>query len=201
MFNCIIQLVNSQVLALRQALSRHNNKNIFKGTAKKTKTNSVWIVLNNAIRSSLIFYHWYLIPYSVSVSASVFVSVSWFRSSCISAAASPAVCALPMVPCGPSPIARLTLRKAKRLRRRLDWKHSKLVLKYFAWIAQPHKMKFLLYKKIHPVRTQCRKITNELHNRNSSSRLKKERRFFQVCPQLQILSNLQKRNICRVSEN
>ena len=53
-----------------------------KRTAKKTKTNSLWIVLNYAMWNSLIFYHWYLIPYSVSVS----VSVSGFRIPCFSAA-------------------------------------------------------------------------------------------------------------------
>ena len=36
------------------------------GNSKKTKTNSLWIVLNYAMWNSLIFYHWYLIPYSVS---------------------------------------------------------------------------------------------------------------------------------------
>ena len=85
-FNCIIQPINSwkkitrkftfiglavQGTTLRQILSRHNNKNIFKGTAKKTKTNYLWIVLNYAMWNRLIFYHWYLIPYSVSVSVSV----------------------------------------------------------------------------------------------------------------------------------
>ena len=85
-FNCIIQPINSwkkitrkftfiglavQGITLRQILSRHNNKNIFKGTAKKTKTNYLWIVLNYAMWNCLIFYYWYLIPYSVSVSVSV----------------------------------------------------------------------------------------------------------------------------------
>ena len=55
--------------------SRHINKNILKGTAKKTKTNSLWIVQNYAVWNSLIFYHWYLIPYS----ATVCVSVSGFH--------------------------------------------------------------------------------------------------------------------------
>ena len=49
------------------------NFTVFKGTAKKTKTNSHWIVLNCVMWNSLIFYHWYLIPYSVSVSVSVSV--------------------------------------------------------------------------------------------------------------------------------
>ena len=38
-----------------QTSSSHNNKNIFKGTAKKTKTNSLWNVLNYAMSNSLIF--------------------------------------------------------------------------------------------------------------------------------------------------
>ena len=54
--------------ALRQTLLRLFYKNVFKGTAKKTKTNSLWIVLNYAMWNSLIFYHWLLIPFSVSVS-------------------------------------------------------------------------------------------------------------------------------------
>ena len=81
--NCIIQPINSWIKitckitfigtsapTLRQTLSRHNNSNIFKGTAKKTKTNSLWIVLTYAMWNSLpvILYHWYLIPYSVSIS-------------------------------------------------------------------------------------------------------------------------------------
>ena len=83
-FNCIIQPVKSWIKiackitfistsapTLRQTLSRHNNSNIFKGTAKKTKTNSLWIVLTYAMWNSLILHHWYLIPYSVSVSVFV----------------------------------------------------------------------------------------------------------------------------------
>ena len=51
-----------------------------KGTAKKTRTNSLWIILNYAMRNSLIFYHRYLILYAVSV------SVSGFQIPCFSAA-------------------------------------------------------------------------------------------------------------------
>ena len=62
-----------------------------KGTAKKTKTNSRWIVLNYAMWNSLLLYDWYLIPYSVSVSVSVSVIPfpfpdSGFRIPCFSAA-------------------------------------------------------------------------------------------------------------------
>ena len=45
------------------------------GNSKKTKTNSLWIVLNYAMWNSLIFYHWCLIPFSASVSVSVSVSM------------------------------------------------------------------------------------------------------------------------------
>ena len=59
-FKCIIQPINSGKKKLRikffslalqcnnphysKPLSTHNNKNISKGTAKKTKTNSLWII-------------------------------------------------------------------------------------------------------------------------------------------------------------
>ena len=42
-------------------------QNKLKGTAKKTKTNSLWIVLNYAMWNSLIFYPWYLIRFRDSV--------------------------------------------------------------------------------------------------------------------------------------
>ena len=70
-----------------QTSSSHNNKNIFKGTAKKTKTNSLWNVLNYAMSNSLIFVS--LIFDSVSrfricFRDSVFVSGFWIP--CFSAA-------------------------------------------------------------------------------------------------------------------
>ena len=62
----------------------------------------------------------------------------------------------------------------------IDWKHNKLVLKYFAWIAQPYvngtwnevNELFCFYKKIHPVRIQRGKITSEVHAKKIPSRTK-----------------------------
>ena len=53
----------------------------------------------------------------------------------------------------------------------IDWKHSKLVLKYFVWISQPYvngtwnevNKLFCFYKKIQPVKIQRGKITSEVH--------------------------------------
>ena len=61
-----------------------------------------------------------------------------------------------------------------------DWKHNKIVLKYFAWITQPYvngtwnevNELFCFYKKIHPVRIQRGKITSEVHTKKFPSRTK-----------------------------
>ena len=62
----------------------------------------------------------------------------------------------------------------------IDWKHSKLVLKYFVRISQPYgngtwnevNKLFCFYNKIQSVKIQRGKITSEVHTKRFPSRTK-----------------------------